>query len=205
MADYLVPNSISQTEIVIKKSRFIAFSAPAHSSESAHQFIASIRQQYPDAGHVCYAFVAGQPNNTSQVGFSDDGEPSGTAGMPMLNVLQHGEIGDIVIAVVRYFGGIKLGTGGLARAYSGSVSEVIKLTKTEKRVAKWSVSFSAPFALEAQIRRLLEQASVDQIKVDYADQLKVSCDVPETKWQVLQQALSDLSKGEINLKLPEKK
>lgn len=201
MSDYLVPTKITQYEQLIKKSRFIAFAAPVQNSASAHAFISSIRQQYPDAGHVCYAFVAGEPNNTPHVGFSDDGEPNGTAGKPMLNVLQHGDVGDIVIAVVRYFGGVKLGTGGLARAYSSSVTEVLKIMPTQKRIATIHLKFTAEFALEDPIRRALQSANAREVEVGYSNQLSIRCTLPEVKLAELKIALNDLSRGQISLKV----
>lgn len=200
MADYHVPAGITCYQQEIKKSRFIACSAPAATPEAARIFIDQIKLQYPDAQHVCWAFVAGQPQHTAQVGFSDAGEPNGTAGMPMLKVLQHGDIGDIVVVVVRYFGGIKLGTGGLARAYSSSVSEVLKLTSTQQRVTTHSLTFEAPFALEDPVRRSLAAVEANQVLINYADHLQVQCDVPEQRVQELIRILVDLSRGQIRIK-----
>ncbi len=199
MTDYYIPAETTRFEQEIKKSRFIAFASCVNSSDAAHAFINQIRSQFPDARHVCWAFVAGEPGNTSHVGFSDSGEPAGTAGMPMLNVLQHGEIGDIVTVVVRYFGGIKLGTGGLARAYSSSVSEVLKRTPLQLKIALISLSFSAPFFLEDPVRRCLIAAGVENLNVQYNDQLTIECDVPENNFPDLKNTLTNISRGKINL------
>lgn len=199
MASYQIPAGVTWYKQEIKKSRFIACSAPAATPAAAHLFIDQIKQDYMDAQHVCWAFIAGQPQHTAQVGFSDAGEPNGTAGMPMLKVLQHGEIGDIVVVVVRYFGGIKLGTGGLARAYSSSVSEVLKLTPTQQRVTTHCLSFEAPFALEDQVRRSLASVEAEKILINYAERLQVQCAVPELRVQELVRLLVDLSRGQIQI------
>ncbi len=110
-----------ESEKTIEKSRFITYSAHAESEEEARAFIAKIRSKHSLATHVCYAFVADKTGNLQR--FSDDGEPQGTAGMPILDVLKNKKLFETVVAVVRYFGGIKLGAGGLVRAYSSSAAE----------------------------------------------------------------------------------
>ncbi|MFK8067337.1 MAG: YigZ family protein [Gammaproteobacteria bacterium] len=199
MTDYKIPAQTTRFEQEIKKSRFIAFATCVESPELAHRFIKDLRTKFPDAGHVCSAFLIGEPGNTTQIGFSDDGEPSGTAGMPMLNVLQHGETGDIVVAVVRYFGGIKLGTGGLARAYSSSVTSVLNIMPLKLKVAMTSITFSASFALEDQIRRVLKSVGVANLNVEYKQELNIECGVPEDQLIELEQMLSDIGKGKIKL------
>ena len=111
-ASYQMPAQAHQVELEIKRSKFLTFAAPAVNRKEAEGFIRSLRDKHPQANHVCWAYIAGPPNTTIR-SMSDDGEPSGTAGMPMLKVLEYSGYGDIVVAVVRYFGGTKLGTGGL--------------------------------------------------------------------------------------------
>lgn len=124
---YLVPNlapgEIHREEDVVRRSRFIVSMARVSSTEEAKTFIERIRAEHATATHNCWAFNAGAPEDTAQVGASDDGEPQGTAGRPMLNVLLHSGVGEIVAVVTRYFGGTLLGTGGLVRAYQGSVKQ----------------------------------------------------------------------------------
>ncbi len=199
MTDYKIPAETTRFEQEIKKSRFIAYAACVESPELAHRFIKDLRTEFPDAGHVCSAFLIGEPGNTTQLGFSDDGEPSGTAGMPILNVLQHGETGDIVVAVVRYFGGIKLGTGGLARAYSSSVTSVLNITPLKLKVVMRSITFSASFSLEDPIRRLLKSVGVTNLNVQYKQELNIECDVPEDQLFDLEKRLNDIGKGKIKL------
>lgn len=124
---YLVPNlapdEIHREEDVVRRSRFIVSIARVSSTEEAKAFIERIRAEHPTATHNCWAFNAGAPEDTAQVGASDDGEPQGTAGRPMLTVLLHSGVGEIAAVVTRYFGGTLLGTGGLIRAYQGSVKQ----------------------------------------------------------------------------------
>ncbi|WP_405326836.1 YigZ family protein [Ruminobacter sp.] len=127
--DYMVPalndGEVFRNELVIKKSRFIASVGHTKGVDEAEAFLNKIRLEFPDARHNCHAFNAGRGNETAFIGCSDDGEPKGTAGRPMLNVLVHSGVGEITVVVTRYFGGILLGTGGLVRAYQDSVKEVL--------------------------------------------------------------------------------
>jgi uncharacterized YigZ family protein len=128
----IVPGGEAQVEIVIDRSRFIASAGPALSVEEAREFIQRIKAKYPDASHNVPVFIIGHGNAVT-VQCTDDGEPSGTAGRPALAVLQGSELGDVVVVITRYFGGIKLGTGGLVRAYSDAVRGVLlKLPRAEK-------------------------------------------------------------------------
>ena len=121
MDEYLVPTQYGEDEFVEKKSRFIGRVWPVETEEEARAFIAEIRAMHPFATHCCFAFVADKIGNLQR--FSDDGEPQGTAGMPILDVLKNKKLFETAVAVVRYFGGIKLGAGGLVRAYSSSAAE----------------------------------------------------------------------------------
>ena len=108
---YFTLSAPCQAVLEIKKSEFLAFAYPIDSREQIMFHVEQLRQKYPDARHVCYGYIIGNPSNTTSAGFDDDGEPNGTAGRPILNVLQHKAIGNCLVAVVRYFGGIKLGGG----------------------------------------------------------------------------------------------
>ncbi len=117
----LTVNGLSTTEKIIEKSRFITYSCHVESEDEAREILGKIRKEHSTATHVCYAFVADKKGNLMR--FSDDGEPQGTAGMPILDVIRNKNLFETLVAVVRYFGGIKLGAGGLVRAYSSSASE----------------------------------------------------------------------------------
>lgn len=138
---YLVPNlapgEIHRAEEVVRRSRFIVTMARVSSPDEAKAFVERIRAEHSTATHNCWAFNAGAPGDTAQVGASDDGEPKGTAGRPMLTALLHSEVGEVAAVVTRYFGGILLGTGGLVRAYQGSVKlglESLPVTLREEMV-----------------------------------------------------------------------
>ncbi len=123
--NYPIPKTKHRVEERIKRSRFIATAAHTPTPEQAKTFITTIKTEFPDATHHCWAYNAGAPGSTDKVGLSDAGEPHGTAGRPMLNVLLHADMGEIAVVATRYFGGVKLGTGGLVRAYSGIVQKVL--------------------------------------------------------------------------------
>lgn len=136
MAEYLIPKSAVVFEEEIKKSRFITYLQHTEGLEQAKAFWAEIKVQHPNARHHCWAAVAGKPTDSQQLGFSDDGEPAGTAGKPMLSALQGSQVGEISAVVVRYYGGILLGTGGLVRAYGNGVQQALKLLETERKVER---------------------------------------------------------------------
>lgn len=118
----------------------------------------------PGATHHCWAFVAGEPGSTTHIGMSDDGEPHGTAGRPILNALLHSGVGEVVAVVTRYFGGVKLGTGGLARAYAGSVSDALSSLATDIRVDLVRVRVIVPFnAMDAVHRALDALGAIDTV------------------------------------------
>ncbi|AEY00125.1 hypothetical protein GU3_01840 [Oceanimonas sp. GK1] len=164
---YLVPAASVVWEQEIKKSRFIACLAHTPNVEAAKAFIERLRSEYPGAGHHCSAFIAGAPSDSQVLGFSDDGEPSGTAGKPMLAQLQGSGIGEITAVVVRYFGGIKLGTGGLVRAYGSSVGGALAELPTMEKVIEGRLALCADYSDMAQLENLLAQSGAEWEQVDY--------------------------------------
>jgi uncharacterized YigZ family protein len=133
MPGYPVAVGHSEIELHVKNSRFIGRAGTAASVDEAKAFIADIRQRFPDASHHCYAFAAGYGATVTH-GMSDDGEPSGTAGRPMLAVVQGADIGDVVVVATRYFGGTKLGTGGLVKAYTETAQAALADLRVELKV-----------------------------------------------------------------------
>ena len=196
---YQVPQSELCDEQVIKKSRFITHIARATNKAEAMLYIQSIKAQYPDARHHCWAYIAGHPTATIDIGFSDDGEPSGTAGKPILNVLQHRGIGEIVLVVVRYFGGIKLGAGGLVRAYSSSASLAMDKLKTIPIVESKVFNIKFDYNLETNIKHLLESQNIDIQKADYSTHVSLTIDVPTTNIENLNKQLINISSGQLSL------
>jgi uncharacterized YigZ family protein len=199
MSRYRVPASRTRVEEVILRSRFISSAAPAATSEAARAFIAEIRAEFADASHNCYAFVAGPPGSTGQIGMSDDGEPSGTAGRPMMAVLLGGGVGDVAVVVTRYFGGIKLGTGGLVRAYSGGVKAVLAALPVTEKIAYVDMIASGPYNWVTPVARLLPEHEAHIIDQTYAADVTWQIRVPEEHAANLAAALIDLSHGEIEV------
>ena len=161
---YQIPkNSIFYQE-VIKKSRFIVHIGHTPDVKSAKEYIAGVRSKYSDAGHHCWAHVAGEPGGSHMLGFSDDGEPNGTAGKPMLNVLMGSGIGEITAVVTRYFGGIKLGTGGLVRAYGGSLNHAMDELLTTERIPETLIEGTSDYSQQSIIEQ--ELAAFNIINID---------------------------------------
>lgn len=151
---YLIPAEAVQTEIVIKKSRFVTTAQLATTVAEARARRAALRSETPGANHHVYAFRVGYGNTITE-GMSDDGEPSGTAGPPTLAVLRGSGIGDILLVTARYFGGVKLGTGGLVRAYTASAQEALRALKTELKAEKTTVGLETPYTYYNLVKRLL--------------------------------------------------
>ncbi|WP_319380613.1 YigZ family protein [Thiomicrorhabdus sp.] len=175
---YPVPAEEALAEIEIKKSRFIAYARGIDTREQGMQWLEEIKQQYPDARHHCWAYLIGNPHCASNAGMGDDGEPSGTAGKPILNVLQHKGIGDIMIIVVRYFGGIKLGAGGLTRAYGQAAQAVMEVLPTQQQVPMSDLLIECDFSQEQQVRHFCGQAEGLVVAVDYAQSVKIQLSLP---------------------------
>ena len=196
---YQIPAGSISVEQALKRSRFITSIGRAPDKQQADAFIRMVRSTYPDANHNCWAYVAGNPFDTVQVGMSDDGEPQGTAGKPMLSILQHSKIGEIVAVVTRYFGGIKLGTGGLVRAYSSSVQLALQKLPLTEFVALTSARISLPYPLEDRIRRLLIKMKIDISDVYYKDEVVLSIEFPENMAMELEKQIGNQTMGQAKL------
>jgi uncharacterized YigZ family protein len=196
---YQIPAGSISVEQALKRSRFITSIGRAPDKQQADAFIRMVRSTYPDANHHCWAYVAGNPFDTVQVGMSDDGEPQGTAGKPMLSILQHSKIGEIVAVVTRYFGGIKLGTGGLVRAYSSSVQLALQKLPLTEFVALTSARITLPYPLEDRIRRLLIKMKIDISDVYYKDEVVLSIELPENMTMELEKQIGNQTMGQAKL------
>ncbi|CAH0992685.1 IMPACT family member YigZ [Sinobacterium norvegicum] len=175
---YAIPAEAVELCYEIKKSKFIARVAYAGNRQQAMAVLEQARIDYPDARHHCWAYLLGDPKQPTSQAFSDDGEPSGTAGKPILNVLNHRGIGDIIVVVIRYFGGIKLGAGGLVRAYSTSTQQAVETLQTKTLVPMIEHRLLCDYAGEAEIRRWLEGAEGQLVDVDYGGELQMTIALP---------------------------
>ncbi|MBI4878579.1 MAG: YigZ family protein [Planctomycetes bacterium] len=194
-APYDVPAEVSRQETVIQRSRFITTLAPVASVDAARDFVARIGAEFPDATHHCYAYVVGPPGSLAQAGMSDAGEPHGTAGRPMLEVLLHSGVGDVAAVVTRYFGGVKLGKGGLARAYAGCVKSALAEAQLVRKVtwARLRLEVDYP-ALEA-VRRLGAALGVEVLAEEFGARVKQVVRLPEEHAERFLAALRDSSGG----------
>ncbi|MBH0073556.1 MULTISPECIES: YigZ family protein [unclassified Pseudoalteromonas] len=156
MSEYKYPAADAFHQEEIKKSTFIVHIAHTPDLSSAKAFIKSIETKYADARHNCWAHVAGKPGGSHVYGFSDDGEPNGTAGKPMLNVLMGSGLGEVTAVVTRYFGGIKLGTGGLVRAYGGTLNNALANLSTINKVPSIELIGSSEYSMQGVIEQLLK-------------------------------------------------
>lgn len=198
-APYLIPSEMHQSEIVIKKSRFIARLCPAKDRAAAMLALQDAKLDYPDARHHCWAYQVGPPNQPTLVAMSDDGEPSGTAGKPILNVVQHKNVGDVMLIVIRYFGGIKLGAGGLVRAYSGAAQNAYDLATFKEVIFRKHVTFSCDFADEQVVRHWMSQHNGEVLAVDYEQQVKLKMALPFVEFNSLMALSKSLKKSAITL------
>jgi len=187
---------------VIQKSRFITALAHAPTAEAARSFLAGIREEFPDATHHCWAFVAGPPGDTASIGMSDDGEPHGTAGRPMLTALLHSGVGEIVAVCTRYYGGTKLGTGGLSRAYSGGVRLALETLPTEQKVERTTLRVEVDYEAVDPVRRLLEEVGAEVVEEEYREMVRYRVAVPVEAIAALTDRLAGITRGKARIEVP---
>jgi len=192
---YPVPAKAHRVEERIKQSRFVTTVARAATSEAAHEFIDRIREEFGDATHNCWAFVAGPPGSTADVGMSDDGEPHGTAGRPMLEALLHADVGEVVAVVTRYYGGVKLGKGGLQRAYSGGVQKALASLPVMERVHRSTVWVAVEYAERDPMVRLAEQMDAVLVDEEYGADVRLKLAVPSQQLGEFRDAVADVTGG----------
>lgn len=203
-ARYAIPDSrFHRVEEDIRKSRFIVTMAHASSVEEARAFVERIRQEHPDATHNCWAFQAGPPGSTAQVGMSDDGEPHGTAGRPMLNVLLHAPVGEVACVVTRYFGGIKLGTGGLVRAYAGMVKAGLDTLPVREHIVPVRLEVVLEYSAITLFKRLLPEYEAEVREEEFGVDARYILELPEERAQGLHRALEEMTNGTVLVELLE--
>lgn len=182
----------AHSELIIRKSRFIGCVQPAANRAQAQEIVDALWQLHPTATHICWALLAG-----GQSAAVDDGEPGGTAGRPMLEVLRHHDLEGVVATVVRYFGGVKLGAGGLVRAYTDAIAQALLTAQKIELIATVAMVCQVDYALEGRLRYALEQAGINLKQVEHGQQVRFYFDVPEPQLNPLQEQLMDLSQGQI--------
>ncbi|TBM09998.1 IMPACT family protein [Hafnia alvei] len=196
---YLIPAEALSFSEEIKKSRFITLLAHTTGSEAAKAFVTQVKSEHPDARHHCWAFVAGAPDDSQQLGFSDDGEPSGTAGKPMLAQLMGSHIGEITAVVVRYYGGIRLGTGGLVKAYGGGVQQALKLLPVASKVPQAEYTLQCDYGLLTQVEAVIAQAGGEILQSDYAVDVLLTVSLPVLVVEDVAEKLRNMSRGSLQL------
>jgi uncharacterized YigZ family protein len=185
-------------ELLIKKSRFIACVQPMTDRAAAQKVVAELWTQHPGAAHVCWALLAG-----GQSAAVDDGEPSGTAGRPMLDVLRHQDLEGVLATVVRYFGGVKLGAGGLVRAYTDSVAQALLKSEKVAIIKLRHLVCTAPYAMEGMLRREIETAGATLDNVSHADDVKFEFSLADNAAEALINRLNEAGHGRIAWVEPE--
>lgn len=191
-----MPHTLStaaHSELLIKKSRFLGCVEPMADRTAAQARVADLRAAHPGAAHVCWALLAG-----GQSAAVDDGEPSGTAGRPMLDVLRHQDLEGVLATVVRYFGGVKLGAGGLVRAYTDTVAQALLGAQKVALVRLRTLQCELPYALEGLLRRELEMAGAQSLEVTHASLVQMRFRLPAQQAQALLQRLGESGQGRIS-------
>ena len=192
---YPIPAHRHRAEEEIKRSRFITTLAYTPSVEAARAFISEVSAEFSDASHNCWAYVVGPPGATGQIGLSDDGEPHGTAGRPMLTVLLHSGIGDICAVVTRYFGGTLLGTGGLVKAYSGGVQFALTELPTIERVPKSRLEIVTDYSAITVFKRILADYEAELIAEEYSADATFRVQLPTERVDAFSDSITSLTNG----------
>lgn len=200
-SSYLVPAGELVIEQDIKKSRFIASVSYADDKETALDYIKKISTKHQSATHNTFAYVIGNPNGGADVGFNDDGEIGGTAGKPILSVIQMRGIGDIVVVVTRYFGGTKLGTGGLVRAYAGTITMALDELKLKERVNLVEININVGYEFENAVRTLFDMEGLKIKDVQYTEDLRLTADIPESISKEIESEVLNATRGRAVIKI----
>ncbi len=196
MRGYPIPAKTIRIENRVVNSRFIATIGPAQTVEAAKAFIAAVRQEMSDATHHVYAYRVGYGSSVTE-GMTDDGEPSGTAGPPVLAVLRGADLGDVVIVVTRYFGGTKLGTGGLVRAYGDAARAALAALPLDRRIDKSTVGIEIDYPLYERLERLLPEYEAVIDDREFAAGVTLYVTLPTDRLDALTQAILDLTAGRV--------
>lgn len=200
MTDYRTVAAPVTASFVEKKSEFIAYLAPVHTQEEAAEVIENVRREHRRARHNVYAYLLREGNASR---YSDDGEPQGTAGMPILDVLQKNGLTDVCCVVTRYFGGVLLGANGLVRAYSHSAALAVEQAQIQIMLPCYPVTIQSDYSLYGKIVYNLPQTDLVQLDTVFEDQVQLKLLVRDTLWESLQKELIDLTGDQITMDVGE--
>lgn len=182
----------AHSELIIKKSRFIGCVQPMADRASAQAVVDALWREHPGAAHVCWALLAG-----GQSAAVDDGEPSGTAGRPMLDVLRHQDLEGVLATVVRYFGGVKLGAGGLVRAYTDAVAQALLTAEKVTLQRMQSLRCAVPYALEGLVRREIDAAGAELLQVEHGSLVQFDLCLPQSQAEGFVSRLNESGQGRV--------
>lgn len=197
--EFFIPKAEVIFEEEIKKSRFITYIRHTEGLEQAKQFWAEIRALHPHAHHHCWAAVAASPHNSQQYGFSDDGEPAGTAGKPMLNYLLGSGLGEISAVVVRYYGGILLGTGGLVKAYGNGVQQALSRLETVRKVLRQNYRLQCEYDQFNSLQHLFNEWDISLVEQQFSDKIDLILGINPSQLATIQQQLTERFAGKLVL------
>lgn len=193
--EYKTVSRQGHDEFVEKKSRFIGYCAPVKTAEEAMDFVKSIKKKHNDARHNCFAYSL----KDGSMRYSDDGEPQGTAGQPMLEMLTKSGITDCVVVVTRYFGGVLLGTGGLSRAYTNGAKIAINASIPIEMIMARSISFSCDYSLYGSVQTLVSKHGAIVDESDFANDVSLSLTIEPDKYNDFCVDLTELCAGKIKI------
>lgn len=199
----LRPGEVFRVEQTIKRSRFIASVGHTPGVEEAKAFIEQIKAEFEDARHNCWAYCAGAAGSTDRIGASDDGEPHGTAGRPMLTAVTHSGIGEVTVVVTRYFGGILLGTGGLVKAYQSSVKMALEAVPTRIRTKTKRIKFSVEHRFVNQVLLKIETANGRILEKNFDMDADFDVEIPEDLAETFAKELEELTRGALLIEFVE--
>lgn len=199
LESYLIPASPVTFEEEIKRSRFITLLSHCNNNADFTDFYEQVKKQYPNANHYCSAFIFDTPLCDTAIGSSDDGEPAGSAGRPMLAVLQGANIGEIAAIVVRYFGGTKLGVGGLVRAYSSGVRKALVELNTEIKLIRQPVSLTIEYSQLKDLQHIIQKHNGLIVCCDYAENIQLNFELANSSFASFNKDLASLSNGSLKI------
>lgn len=197
--EFFIPQTETVFEEEIKKSRFITYLCHTEGLEQAKAFWVEIKALHPQARHHCWAAVAGNPHDSQQYGFSDDGEPSGTAGKPMLNYLLGSGLGEVSAVVVRYYGGILLGTGGLVKAYGNGVQQALAKLSTVRKVLRQTYRLQCEYDQFSSLQYRLNEWDIEIIEQQFSDKIDLILGINPTQLASIQRMLNERFGGSLKL------